>query len=73
MQNMSHSSNERTLLEGLASLEARLVEIGDRMRHEEAIMIAEREDRQRLGLHGDAAIEHYNRWMEAHGLHDLKV
>lgn len=60
-------------LNELSRIEARMVEIGDRMRHEEAIMSAELEDRQRLGLHGDAAIEHYNSWMEAYGLHDLKV
>lgn len=61
------------LLNDLASIEARAAQIGDRIRHEEAIMKAELEDRQRLGLHGDAAIEHYNSWMEEFGLFDLKV
>lgn len=60
-------------LKDLSQIEARLAEVCDRMKHEEAIMKAEFEDRQRLGLHGDAAIEHYNRWMEDYGLPDLKV
>lgn len=60
-------------LKDLSQIEARLAKVCDRMKHEEAIMKAELEDRQRLGLHGGAAIEHYNSWMDAYGLDDLKV
>ena len=40
---------------------------------EEKVMAAELSDRQRLGLTGDAAIEHYNAWMERVGMEHMKV
>ena len=43
------------------------------MTMESQVWRAELEERQRLGLHGEAAIEHYNEWMERYGMHHLKV
>ena len=40
---------------------------------EEKVMAAELSDRQRLGLTGDAAVKHYNEWMDSHGMSHLKV
>ena len=40
---------------------------------EEKVMAAELSDRQRLGLTGDAAVKHYNAWMDSHGMSHLKV
>ena len=43
------------------------------MTRESQVWRAELEERQRLGLHGEAALEHYNEWMERYGMHHLKV
>ena len=40
---------------------------------EEKVMAAELSDRQRLGLTGDAAVKHYNEWMDRYGMSHLKV
>lgn len=40
---------------------------------EERVWAEELADRQRLGLEGDAAISHYNDWMDRHGMGHLKV
>ena len=40
---------------------------------EEKVMAAELADRQLLGLTGDAAVKHYNEWMDRHGMSHLKV
>lgn len=43
------------------------------LRKEERVCAAELEDRQRLGLHGNDAIRHYNSWMRLFGLTNLIV
>lgn len=43
------------------------------MNEEENVWAEELADRQRLGLNGDAAIKHYNEWMDRHGMGHLKV
>ena len=50
-----------------------LNDIGDDIRRESEAYQAEREERERLGLTGDAAIKHYNDWMERAGMPELKV
>ena len=47
--------------------------LGDKIRHEGAVYRAELEERQSLGLTGDAAVKHYNDYMDKHGMSYLKV
>lgn len=63
----------RRILTDLEKILQEAEELGARMRYEERVCRAEQEDRQRLGLHGDEAIAHYNEWMRAHGLTHLMV
>ena len=48
-------------------------EIGLTMRREEQVYQVELADRLAKGLTGDAAIKHYNEWMEKFGMAHLKV
>ena len=50
-----------------------LEDINRQMNEEAKIQAKELADRKRLGLEGDAAIVHYNQWMDKHGLSHLKV
>lgn len=59
----------RELRRILGELEA----IGDEMERERQVMSAELEERQRLGLHGEAAIRHHDLWMQQAGLTHLMV
>lgn len=47
--------------------------MGMQMRKEAAVARLELADRQRKGLTGDAAIAHYNEWMQRYGMEYLKV
>ena len=47
--------------------------LDDKIRHEGAVYRAELEERQSLGLTGDAAVKHYNDYMDKHGMSYLKV
>ena len=49
------------------------VSLGKKMRLEVAVYRAELEERQSLGLTGDAAVKHYNDYMDKHGMSYLKV
>lgn len=49
------------------------VSLGEKMRLEGAVYRAELAERQRLGLTGDAAVKHYNDYMDKHGMSYLKV
>ena len=60
-------------LENLMAIESKLDTMGKQMRREEAVYRKERADRQRKGLTGDAAIAHYNEWMQRHGMEHLMV
>ena len=57
----------------LMALEAEAVAMGKQIRSEAAVARQELADRQRKGLTGDAAIAHYNEWMQRYGMEDLMV
>lgn len=60
-------------LNQLKSIEKRVSDIGRQMRLEAKVYDAELQERLKLGLEGDAAIEHYNAWMERHHMEHLMV
>ena len=60
-------------LSRLKTIETKIFDIGQQIRLESNLYSAELEERQRLGLHGDAAIRHYNEWMKRHGMEHLMV
>jgi len=47
--------------------------LGKTIKKEGQVYREELEERQRLGLHGDAAIKHYNEWMQRNGMEYLMV
>lgn len=57
----------------LQKLENQMETIGENIRREGQVYQAELEERQRLGLHGEAAIKHYNEWMKKYGMEHLMV
>ena len=63
---------DRTLSK-LKSIEKRLKDLSSTMNRESKIFRDELEDRLRLGLTGEAAINHYNEWMARYGMNDLIV
>lgn len=60
-------------IKGLCAIEQALLENYNTTQHEAAVYKAELEERQRLGLHGDAAIRHYNEWMQRYQMEHLMV
>ena len=60
-------------LKKLEDITESLENINTQMNDEAKVMEAELADRKRLGLEGDAAIVHYNEWMDKHGMGHLKV
>lgn len=60
-------------LDTLKRIEHDAIEIGKTIRNEGKVFQAELEERQRLGLQGDAAIKHYNEWMQRNGMEHLMV
>ena len=69
--------NEDTIMkqtvERLQKIENQMETIGENIRKEGQVYRAELEERQRLGLHGEAAIKHYNEWMKRHNMSHLMV
>ena len=63
---------ERTL-NTLKRIEQDAEAIGKTIRNEGQVFRAELEERQRMGLQGDAAIKHYNEWMQRYGMEHLMV
>ena len=59
--------------EKLMALEAGAVAMGMQIRNEAAVARQELADRKRKGLTGDAAIAHYNEWMQRYGMEHLMV
>lgn len=59
--------------ESFGRIEKEATEIGKAIRNESMVYQAELEERQRLGLHGAAAIAHYNSWMKRYGMTHLMV
>lgn len=55
------------------ALEAEAVAMGKQIRNEATVARQELADRQRKGLTGDAAIAHYNEWMQRYGMEHLMV
>ena len=47
--------------------------IGRDMREEERVYAAELKDRLAKGITGDAAVKHYNEWMDKAGMSYLKA
>lgn len=54
-------------------IEQDAIALGESIRNEGRVWQAELEERQRLGLHGDAAIRHYNEWMQRYNMEHLVV
>ena len=69
--------NEDTIMkqtvDRLQEIESQMETIGENIRKEEQVYRAELEERQRLGLHGEAAIKHYNEWMKKYGMEHFMV
>lgn len=61
------------LLSALRQISDGMEELGNTMRREEQVYKAELADRLAKGLQGDAAIGHYNEWMEKAGMTHLMV
>lgn len=57
----------------LANIVRRMNDLNRQMSHEDKVCRAELAERRRLGLHGTAAIRHYNDYMLAHGCEHLIV
>lgn len=64
---------EKDILSRLEDINDRLEKINRDIIAEEKVWSEELTDRKRLGLTGDAAVKHYNDWMELHGMSHLKV
>ena len=47
--------------------------LSESIRRERSVLREEQEERRRMGLHGDAAVEHYNEWMHRYGMDHLMV
>lgn len=60
-------------LSRLKTIEKKIFDIGQQIRLEDKLYSAELEERQRLNLHGEAAIKHYNEWMKRHHQEHLMV
>ena len=65
--------SESKILGNLIVIEAKARSMGMQMRKEAAVARQELADRQRKGLIGDAAIAHYNEWMQNYGMEHLMV
>ena len=70
-KNMSKSKSES--LAKLMALEVEAIAMGKQIKNEAAVARQELADRQRKGLTGDAAIAHYNEWMQRYGMEHLMV
>ena len=57
----------------LQEIESQMEAIGENIRREGQVYRAELEERQRLGLHGDAAIKHFHEWMQRYNMEHLMV
>lgn len=60
-------------LSTLQDISDRLEDIHRDLMRQEKVMAAELAERKRQGLTGDAAVKHYNDWMDRHGMGHLKV
>ena len=60
--------SEEKILKNLKDILKQLNDLNAQMNKEAKVFAAEQEERERLGLTGDAAVEHYNEWMKRHGM-----
>lgn len=60
-------------LDTLKRIEQDAFNMGKIIREEGRVTRRELEERLRLGLHGNAAIRHYNDWMKKNGMEHLMV
>ena len=60
-------------LKKLQDISDSLDNLNHQMNEEERVWAEELADRKRLGLEGNAAIAHYNEWMDKHGMAHLKI
>ena len=63
----------KNTLRTLQDISDRLADIHRNLVAEEKVMAAELAERKRQGLTGDAAVKHYNEWMDRWGMSHLKV
>ena len=63
----------KQVLNTLKRIEHDANKMGKTIRNEGQVWRAELEERQRMGLQGDAAIKHYNEWMQRYGMEHLMV
>ena len=57
----------------LENIADKLDTLHNQINDEERVWAEELAERKRLGLTGDAAVKHYNEWMDRHGMSHLKV
>ena len=65
--------SEEKILKNLKDILKQLNDLNAQMNKEAKVFAAEQEERERLGLTGDAAVVHYNEWMKRHGMEHLMV
>ena len=65
--------SEEKILKNLKDILKQLNDLNAQMNKEAKVFAAEQEERERRGLTGDAAVEHYNEWMKRHGMERLMV
>lgn len=65
--------SKNDILTKLIVIETKGRSMGMQMRREAAVARQELADRQHKGLTGDAAIAHYNEWMQRYGMGNLMV
>ena len=63
----------KDVLKKLEDITDKLDALNDQMNDEERVWAEELAERRRQGLTGDAAVKHYNEWMDRHGMGHLKV
>lgn len=67
------SKKTTDVIQELRRIEREIKELGRQLREEHRICAAEMAERERIGLTGLEAVEHYNDWMMLHGLKHLVV
>ena len=63
----------KDVLKKLEDITDKLDALNDQRNDEERVWAEELAERRRQGLTGDAAVKHYNEWMDRHGMGHLKV
>lgn len=63
----------KKILSELKEIERKSLELNKQINEEGRVYAAELRDRQAKGLTGDAAILHYNEWMQRNGMEHLML